>query len=223
MLPPQQEPHQVLGGDGLDLPAQALLGVDVDAGEEPAGAPLLVIDGRVKLPLQDKAFMLELGQRHAYGTFGQTGDGGQLAGRHRTESLEMAADHGDCRGPLRITCQESLDLGAPLDGMPEPSLMEFGDGGPTVPDEVLEPVVVLGEGRGNDQRQQQVVQLVGIPEIGTGLGPDSRNGVGIKGSQIAGLHREAPPEGNGAAPALLKRRIVEERVGPGIEDLVGEW
>ena len=42
VLPAQQEAHELLGGDGLDLAAQAVLGVGVDARQQPARAPLLV-------------------------------------------------------------------------------------------------------------------------------------------------------------------------------------
>ena len=41
VLPPQQEPHELLGGDRLDLASQAVLCICVDAREEAPSAPLL--------------------------------------------------------------------------------------------------------------------------------------------------------------------------------------
>ena len=48
VLPLQQEPHELLGGDGLDLTTQAVLGIGVDAGQQPTRAPLLVARRRCR-------------------------------------------------------------------------------------------------------------------------------------------------------------------------------
>ena len=64
VLPAQEEAHEVLGGDRLDLPTQPVLGIGVDPGQQPAGAPLLVLEGGVEGPPHGEALGLEPGQAH---------------------------------------------------------------------------------------------------------------------------------------------------------------
>ena len=68
VLPAQQEAHEVLGRDRLDLAAQPVLGVGVDAGQQAAGAPLLVAHvgrpGRGRRAPHGEALGLEAGQAH---------------------------------------------------------------------------------------------------------------------------------------------------------------
>ena len=56
MLPGEQEAEKIARGDGVDLRAQAPDRVTVDAGQQAAVAPLLVVGARNEAPSQDCAF-----------------------------------------------------------------------------------------------------------------------------------------------------------------------
>ena len=62
VLPAQQEPHEVPGGDRLDLGPLPLPGVGVDAGQQPPGAELLCAVRRGEPAAEREAFVLQPGQ-----------------------------------------------------------------------------------------------------------------------------------------------------------------
>ena len=97
MLPGEQEAQEVAGGDRLDLGAQPPDGVVVDAREQAAVAPLLVIDAGQKPPAQDRAFALQGHQRTADRLRLEAERGGESGLRHRAETFEPAAQDLDQR------------------------------------------------------------------------------------------------------------------------------
>ena len=89
-------------------------------------------------------------------------------------------------------------------------------------DQVGEELGVVGAGTGHDHRRQQLAQLVGVAELGGGLGADPLDGLGVEGAEVALVDGKAPPQLHGSGAALLEGRVVEERVGAGGQDLVGQ-
>ena len=71
--------------------------------------------------------------------------------------------------------------------------------------------------------EEQIVELVGVAHGGRGLGGDAREELGVEPADALGdLGRQAAAHGHGARPALLERRVVEERVRVRGEELVRE-
>ena len=66
------------------------------------------------------------------------------------------------------------------------------------------------------------MELLGIPAVGARLLANSRDRVRVELTQIACGLGQPPPERDGARPPLLEGRVIEEGVGPAVEDLVGE-
>ena len=84
--------------------------------------------------------------------------------------------------------------------------------------------LVFFQGRGiEDEGLQEIVEVVGVAEIGARLFDDLRDGRGI---EFAGFFEDGGGEGaaelHGAGAALFERSIVEEGVRIGVENLVGE-
>ena len=67
------------------------------------------------------------------------------------------------------------------------------------------------------------MQLVGVADIGPCLSANTLDGSRIERSQIGGIGRlVCPARVHRLGTALLERRIVEEGVGPRVQDLVRE-
>ena len=74
-----------------------------------------------------------------------------------------------------------------------------------------------------EQRQQGVVQFIRIAHDGPGLPLYFLNRCRVQGPDLAGqLSRQRAPHFHRPRPPLLQRRIVEKRIGVGIQDLVRE-
>ncbi len=72
------------------------------------------------------------------------------------------------------------------------------------------------------REHQGVVEFVGTPHLGPGVASDGFDGIGVQASQVArdrGVEPAAVPDGVG--PPLLEGRVVQEGIGPGVEDLLG--
>jgi len=63
LLPRKQEPEEIPRRDGLDLGAQTLDRIVVDAGKQPAVAPLFVIDALNEPSAQNRALDLQCRER----------------------------------------------------------------------------------------------------------------------------------------------------------------
>ena len=74
-----------------------------------------------------------------------------------------------------------------------------------------------------DEGVEEVVELVLVAEVGPELAADGGDGGGV---ELAGLFEDAGGQGaaqvDGAGAALLEAGLVEEGVGVGVEELVGE-
>ena len=66
------------------------------------------------------------------------------------------------------------------------------------------------------------MQLVGVAQLGRRLVPDPGDGVGVEGGQVPGVDRQAAAQRHRPAAPLLEGGVVEEGVGPAVEDLVGQ-
>ena len=62
-LPDEQEAEEIARRDRLDLRAQTMDRIAVDAGEEPPVAPLIVVDAWVVATLHDRAVGFQRGER----------------------------------------------------------------------------------------------------------------------------------------------------------------
>src|SRR5207237_2211261 len=94
--------------------------------------------------------------------------------------------------------------------------------GPPLPDQLVEPgTPALVRPEAGDGHQQ-VVQLVRVAWLRLRLLSNALDRGGIEPAQVPSLDREAPTELHRPAPALLQRRIVEEREGPPVQDLVSQ-
>ncbi len=91
VLPVQEETHELLGGHGLDLAPQAVLGVGVDARQQATRAPLLVVDPGVVPAPHGEPLGLESAQPHLDAAGGEPGARRQLGHGHRPGHVEMAA------------------------------------------------------------------------------------------------------------------------------------
>ena len=76
--------------------------------------------------------------------------------------------------------------------------------------------------RKSDQVHQGVVQLVGVANGGPGASRFFMYSFGVQSAQVPGVVRQGAPQWDGPGPALLQRRVVQEGVGHGVEQLVRE-
>ena len=75
----------------------------------------------------------------------------------------------------------------------------------------------------NDEPVEQIVELVLVADIGPGFFADLADGVGIEAASFAEeIVRDHAAHVDGAGAALLDGCIVEEGVGVGVEQAVGE-
>ena len=77
-------------------------------------------------------------------------------------------------------------------------------------------------GAAENQRAEQVVQLLGVAQLGRRLLDDRRDHLGIERGEVVGLERQAAARRHRPRPALLQWRVVEEGVGPPVQDLLGQ-
>src|SRR5271155_948285 len=90
MLPGEQEAQKVARGHRLDLRPQPPNRVMMDARQEAAVAPLLVVDASKEEPLANRAFAFEGGERRCEGARLKSERGGERRWRDRSEALEPA-------------------------------------------------------------------------------------------------------------------------------------
>ena len=124
-----------------------------------------------------------------------------------------------------------LEMDAPFQGRPQAlSALRHERGGPAV---ALQYGVVLRPApelitlaplffRDIPREHQGVVEFVGTAHFGPGVAPYGIDGLGVQTSQVAGdrgVEPAAVPDGIG--PPLLEGRVVQEGIGPGVEDLLG--
>ena len=99
MLPAQQEAHEVLRRHRLDLTAQAIRRVAMDAGEEAPLAeldiPIALIALRIEAPAQREALGLELGEGLLDGAHGSSDAQGEIGSRRGPHGGEVPARRGN--------------------------------------------------------------------------------------------------------------------------------
>src|SRR6266436_7248545 len=101
LLPCKQEAEEVPRSDGLDLGAQALDRIMVDAGKQPAVAPLLVIESLNKSSAQNGALDLQCRKRALECRRFKPERRRQPGLRHRAEAFQPSAQDFDQRLLLR--------------------------------------------------------------------------------------------------------------------------
>src|SRR5579871_963193 len=92
VLPAEEEAHQIRGAHRLDLAPERAEREPVDAREEPALAPLLVVGSGREAPAQRPAAALELGQADGDTGGREAHARGEPGGGDRSRDLEPAAD-----------------------------------------------------------------------------------------------------------------------------------
>jgi hypothetical protein len=72
--------------------------------------------------------------------------------------------------------------------------------------------------------QQSVVQLIGALDLGPGFVPNPLDRCRIQSSKIVGRRRlEGSASVNRLRPPFLQRRVIQEGIGSGIQDLMRQW
>ena len=252
VLPAQQEAHEVSSADRLDLAAQTLLCVEMDAGEQAAraefpdgrrvrGGPIFASFAIFKLAAQGEALGLQARQGDLDQPAIERGAESQLRRGDGTGTVEVTAHHrrrrlrllGKRPAPDRLghcdvrddrgAGEEHLDEGPPFGREPQGTARARHPGAAPAFDEDLEEALPLRSRTHHHQAEQDVVKLVGIPGLGSHLVANPRDGGGIEPAEIPDALGQAAAQGHGAAAALLEGRIVQKGVGPPVQDLMGEW
>ncbi len=245
----EQETHQLGGRRGLDRAAELLEGRAVDAREQAAVAPfgLLRSDARAEAAAEDGAVELEAREGEVDVARSERERRGELAGeRGARENKPSAHRRGDRfvgldgARPARFgdvglgatDRPRGLHRRASLGGEPERDARAVAarhdapPGAPTL-NQLLEEraeAPTFGDRLGQaDDVEQKVMELVGVARIRLGLGDDAADRLFVEASDaIDDLGREPATNRHRAGAALLERRVVEERVRVGVEDLVRE-
>ena len=79
-----------------------------------------------------------------------------------------------------------------------------------------------GRGGHEHERAEQVVQLLGVAQLGPGLLDDRRHHRRVERGEVVRLERQAAPRRDRPRAALLEGRVVEEGVGAPVQDLLGQ-
>ena len=98
MLPGEQEPQEVAGGDGLDLGAQTFDGVMMDARQQPPVAPFLALAPGEKLPRIAKPSASSAASADAISSASESERRGQSPVGDRPQALQPTAQDFDERG-----------------------------------------------------------------------------------------------------------------------------
>ena len=239
VLPAEEEAHVVGRADGLDLASQRAEREPVNAGEHAPVAPLVARAGEASA--DHLAFGFEPNQRAFDRAFVERERGRQSRDRHRTARFEMSAHdlgngfvtffghpqarrqrlHGGRRGRAGI-CDECE--AEPLRGRPQ----RHGVGAdvqrrhPARRRQFVEPALPRRLRLHDDQREQRVVQFVGIAHerprrlrhLGDCRRIEQARCVGVEARRLTQRHRARAP--------LFERCIVEIGIRIGVEDFVTE-
>ena len=235
-LPREQETQEVARGDRLDLGAQALEGIAMNAREQAALAPLIRIDGQ-EPAAEREAFHFERRERRrdlARGQSKQIGERGlrdrplafqssahQLDQRlfARPDFLGMAGRRGDGGIEPRVG-PERLRLRQALGRDPESHVRRLQSRDATVARERGDPVAPAGAGprfrlAQYAEPQQCVVQFVGVGGVGPGFLLDARDRFGIEPAQFGRVFRREPaPIHHCLGTAFFQRRVIEIGIRP---------
>src|SRR5205823_8741113 len=93
VLPPKEEPHEVPGGDGLDLPSETRLRVVVDTGQEAPGAEFLGTFGIDEVAAKREAVALQAGQSDGHVTSGKPRRFPEVADRRWPPVFKVSPHH----------------------------------------------------------------------------------------------------------------------------------
>ena len=226
VLPAGQETHEIGGRGRLDLPAQPAESQAVNPGQEaPVGPFRLAGPPGGELPPQDLPSRFEARQPAFDQPQWQRQKLAQRRAFRRPGGFEPAAknlrDRGFLRGRVRPVSQFQA-----LGSNPELAARCYQNGGAARPFQLLEQFRPLGGRWERHQRQQRVVQLIGIAHLRPRFRRHLRDGLGIERPGVRGkLGRERTAQLHRAGTAFLKRRVIEKRVRVRVEDLVreGRW
>ena len=209
VLPLRQEAHELLGGDRFDPPASLGARVGVDAGEEATARPLdrgRVVSGvdrpLAEAPLDGEALRLEGGESDGDTAGWQAGAPDQRSVRQRGGHLQVAAEHLGRRllGGAAVdvhALDERSHRGRRLDGVPTRRAVVADDRRhPATGLEGVEELGPLRRARTQQERAQEVVELVGGGGRRLDLRPDPIDGLLGDPAHLAGS-----PAGGPAAAA----------------------
>jgi hypothetical protein len=237
VLPAQQEPHEVLRSDRLDLPPPALPRVGMNTREQPARAELLGTARRAEPAADREALCLQHRQSAHDETFGQPARRRQRRGRHGAAALEVSAECVGRRGLLgwRLartgTGVRGNGVGPrkqrshrwqPFHRRPQrPVVSRHLDRAPPG-HKLVEPRLPVVHRPHHHQVEQQVVQLVLIPRVRPDLLGDALDRGWVQPAELVRLDGQAAAQRHGAAAPFLQRCVVEVGEGTAVEYLVCE-
>ena len=239
VLPSQEEAHEILGGDGLDLPPEPLLGVGVDPSEEATRAEFLGSVGGREAAAESEALGLQPGHGDGHVTFGESGRVRELGHGRWAAVLEMTPQHlrrsgvtvergrRGGGGMIRLEGrprEQELERRPTFDRAPQSRVRrrKHGDGSARF-HQLAEPRSPLLVPREDGHGHQQVVELLGVPRFGPDLFADPLDRVRVEASKVPRGHRKASTELNRPAPALLQWGVVEVGERPAVQDLVRQY
>ena len=201
MLPGEQETQEVARGDRLDLGAQTLDRVVVNAREQPPVAPLLGIGARGKPPAHGETFGLQRFERRVDLVRFQSQRSGEGDRRDRPQALEPSAQDLDQRGlagpglaigqvDQRVRPRfgpQSLELRKPLRRDPDVRAAVPQTRDAVLSRERLQPLAPIRRlvGRQEAEPGEQIMQLVRVGGIGPRLGADARDRLRVEPADVA--------------------------------------
>ena len=235
VLPAQQEPDEVPGGDRLDLAPLPLPGVGVDPGQQPPGAVLLrpaVAGGEAAA--DGEAFLLQPGQRADIAASGSpvawtrsaTADGRGLQvaaehvrGRRVRVSRRRPGQPGTVIGHHRSIREQGLIAGrrSTAHHTARPGRHAGRPGGRG--DSSSNRAASLG-GAERERGSSAGRAALGVARVGADLLGDPLDRGRVEPAQLMGFDRQAAAQRHRAAAAFLQRRVVEVGERPPVQDLV---
>ena len=244
-LPVEQEAQEIAALHRLDLPAQTLDRVAMDARQQVPLAPLFLAAARGEAPTQHIALALQRGQRLRHRTGRLRQGAGDARQRQRASARQARAHHihphgvliadfcerGGNRQPRRVfgVGIQHAKLRQALQRQPQAFTYRNAHarrppaGGQRL--QQRRPLRIAAAFRIGQagQGHQRLVQLVGGARLRPGFLGHGENGLGIQLAQVVGGLRVAPaPRQHRLRAPLLQRRVVEKGVGPRAEHLGGQ-
>ena len=244
-LPGEEEAQEVGLRDRLDLPPQPVQGVAMDAGEEPALAPLLPRRARGEPAAEDEALAFERRQGDLDRAPPEAQARGERLGGDRPQAVQPAAHELDqrlLRGPLAGEAGGRRDRRlqrSPPDGAPGAAAAarrRSRDAHRRAGSPRRRPP---GRGQASNSRSQPErspssavtkprvsrasCSSSGVSASGQASARTRTMALGVERAEVrGGLRIEPAAQRDRLGAALLERRVVQEGVGLGLEDLVGE-
>ncbi len=238
VLPIEQEAHEILERHGLDFPTQALDRVAVNTRQQVPFAPLAIAHAGDELPTQDITLAFEHGQSLFHRAWRQSHRAADIGQQQWATAPQPRAKHfnqGRVGCPVLIKADQRRDFwlerrvwvqclhaGQPLAGKPQTLFVHCQRCRTALASQVAQPVLPGRPGINFtllDDRQlhQGFVHFIGIGGRRPGLLAYILDRLWVQCPKIIGRLGVAPaPVEHGLSATLLKRCVIEKRVGAGV-------